>query len=555
MCSVHVGHSPLTGFLSSFASPVMPRWPSRVSRQEDLYAKDMRTCNQRLRSRSRAKQVKDKVSFPTPRPAQREPKKEPAWYEPERRLSTEFLAKPWDNFRWLSKDMAATPAGCFARLVVPTKRDAQVWPLKEEELAERCLFNGWQGSVYDVDVGEDGRRRKSVMKLPPAARLCLKDSMDYTWPAPAMAADDQLWVCVPCADEPYFHLCNRALGSKVLEVRGDGPAASLRMCELNGSDHQKWHVDENSRLASKQGCLSSPEKKFCIDVISAQDANSASVCAYAANDGCNQKWQLEVVDKAVSGRRLVRIVSKMAGHRVLTLENGDQMRKDMILEICYLSRWHGHQGLVQLQKVIWSDGVPEAILLERLGKQLGKGTGNDNKACVLLDIRQGLAGYSPARAARSLQPVAQVLRRIHQDGFVYNDLHDGNILRRLDMDCYKVIDLGSVTRAEHWQAELGDDYGSRWSRNRDWRAFALAFLGLVLGRQLDVWRLVGTNNSIKSSGIECPWSAPQAQGVPADVKEMIAGRPWAPRVRGLLEALFAFRVDDLEVCRLCAHTA
>ncbi|CAL1143857.1 unnamed protein product [Cladocopium goreaui] len=57
------------------------------------------------------------------------------------------------------------------------------------------------------------------------------------------------------------------------------------------------------------------------------------------------------------------------------------------------------------------------------------------------------AFYSPRAAARSLLAVAQVLRRIHRDGFVYNDLHDGNILRRLDMDSYKVIDLGSVTRA------------------------------------------------------------------------------------------------------------
>eukprot|EP00913_Durusdinium_trenchii_P008420 g7908.t1 len=290
--------------------------------------------------------------------------------------------------------------------------------------------------------------------------LFAQDAIAYNWPSPdkTMAADDQLWLCVPCVDDkPYFFLCNRSLGAQVMEIRGNGIAASLRMSEFNGSDNQKWTVDEDSRLASKLDCGCSAEKvKLCVDVVGAQDANSASVCAYAANGGCNQQWQLEVVDKDAS-IRLVRIVSKMAGKRLLTVENGDQMRKEPWMKIVL------HNKLSERFALYCATDFPDP-----------KKTG---------------AFYSPAMAARSLLAVAQVLRRIHHDGFVYNDLHDGNILRRIDIDSYKVIDLGSVTRADRWQKDLGPNYDGRWSRNRDWRAFALAFLELILGRQLDMWRL------------------------------------------------------------------
>jgi len=207
--------------------------------------------------------------------------------------------------------------------------------------------------------------------------------------------------------------------------------------------------------------------------------------------------------------------------------------------------------------------VPQAIIEERLGKQLGRGTGDAEKACVLQDIRQGLVCYTPQKAARSLLPVANVLRRIHSEGYVYNDLHDGNILRNLDTDSYKVIDLGSVTRADHWQQEIGSLYDCKWSRNRDWRAFALAFLGLILnGRQLDVWMLVGTNSCIKaSSGSECSWSCPgnEVGHLPDDLEKMLAEQDagWTSSeesgIRQVLLALFAPRVEDREVCQeLCA---
>jgi len=444
-----------------------------------------------------------------------------------------------------------------------------VWPVKEEALSARCLFQGYQGSVYEVErQGSDGLWHSAVMKLPPTSKLAVKDAVDCKWPsdAPTTWGDDQLWICVPCSDDlDFFYLYNRALGTQVLEVHGasaGNAAAALRMAKLDGGDHQKWQVDGDSRLASKLKISQSPgaDVKFCIDVIGARDENSAEACAYNAHSGPNQQWQLEAVEQATGqGPRLVRIVSAMAGRRALAIENGSQTRKDMILEICYLTSWASQPGLVQLQQVVWSMGIPQAIVLERLGKQLGKGTGDDSKACVLQDIRNGLVVYTPASAARSLLPVAQVLRRMHQDGYVYNDLHDGNILHRLDADTYKMIDLGSVTSSDQWLTELGGEYDSRWSINRDWRAFTVALLQLWLhGRQLDVWALVGTNSCIKvRTGHLCRWSSPlisEAAGVPDEVETMVADVVSSMEadqvllVRQLLSHLFAHRCDADGIC-------
>ncbi|CAE7433918.1 unnamed protein product [Symbiodinium natans] len=402
---------------------------------------------------------------------------------------------------------------------------------------------------------------------------------------PSTAERDQLWLCVPCKDDSsYFHLCNRSSGMQVLEIRGGGPghsAASLRLSEYSGGDRQKWKVD-SGRITSKLDCKPDNQAaplKFCIDVVGAQDANSAAVCAYAANGGRNQQWELEVVGQAGSAR-LVRIVSHMEGRRLLTVEKGDQMRKDMVLEIGYLARWSGEAGLVQLQKVVWNNGVPQAIIEERLGKQLGRGTGDADKACILQDIRRGLAirqhdfalfgwrSVTPRKGlqracsqllsafsttgngggnrfrdllvrTRCIREVAHVLRRIHSDGFapalpqafLIDRVTSVTTLYRIVLalpielprsmqDSYKLIDLGSVTRtASEHQASL--DMQGRG----DWRAFALAFLGLILnGRQLDVWVLIGTNSCIKaSSGLECSWSSPSSDqaGIPQDVEEML----------------------------------
>lgn len=575
MCSLH-GAGPVRGFIPWIA-PV-PRWQGR-GHGDDLCVKEKRSCTPRLRSRSRAKYQKlDSSPLAVTQHSKSLDPTTPSWKEAARRRvvrslpeDVDCLAKPADQVRdpRLPRDVSATARERWlASLVVPSLRDARVWPVQDEDLDQRCLFNGYQGSVYDVELqGSDGRWRPSVMKLPPFSKPCLKDFVqpESTAKMPSTAERDQLWLCIPCKDDgAYFHLCNRSSGMQVLEIRGGGPghsAASLRLSEYSGGDRQKWKVDDDSRITSKLDCMPGDQAiplKFCIDVVGAQDANSAAVCAYAANGGRNQQWELEVVGQA--GRtRLVRIVSQMDGRRLLTVENGDEMRKDMILEIEYLARWYGEAGLVQLQKVVWNNGVPQAIVEERLGKQLGRGTGDAEKACILQDIRHGLVHYTPQRAASSLLPVANVLRRIHSDGYVYNDMHDGNILRHMNNDSYKLIDLGSVTRADHWLSEIGSLYDCRWSRNRDWRAFALAFLGLILnGRQLDVWVLVGTNSCIKaSSGLECSWSSPsdQVAWIPQDVEDLLTEHRglWAVSeergIRQVLLALFAPCVDDRVVCQ------
>mmetsp|Transcript_95577 Transcript_95577/g.169719 ORF Transcript_95577/g.169719 Transcript_95577/m.169719 type:complete len:552 (-) Transcript_95577:72-1727(-) len=532
------------------SSLVMPKWPTFVSStwsaivgKRDAEAR-LSGCRSRSRSRS--------LSF-----RQRQAKLE------------DFLPPPKDCLRWYSPGLGDEAECQSLSLIVPSFDHAMVWPVQEEDLSARCLFRGYQGSVYEIERrGIDGLWHSAVMKLPPINRLAVQDALDCRWPndGPTTWGDDQLWICVPCSDDrEFFHLYNRALGTQVLEVHGasaDSAAASLRMAKLDDGNQQKWQVDGDSRLVSKLRISQKPgaDVKLCIDVIGARDENSAEACAYSANGGSNQQWHLEAVEKAADeqGPRLVRIVSAMAGRRALAIENGSQTRKDMILEICFLTRWAHEPGLVQLQQVVWHRGIPQAIILERLGKQLGKGTGDDSKACVLQDIRNGLVAYTAASAARSLLPVAHVLQSLHRSGYVYNDLHDGNILRRLDADSYKMIDLGSVTSSDQWLT-LGSEYDSRWAKNRDWRAFAVALLQLWLGgRQLDVWTLVGTNSCIKAcSGHVCRWSSPvpsEAASVPEEVENMVSEAmssletDQALHVRELLLELFAPCCNAENIC-------
>ncbi|CAE8586928.1 unnamed protein product [Polarella glacialis] len=368
--------------------------------------------------------------------------------------------------------------------------------------------------------------------------------------------------------QDFFHLCNRALGDQVLEIRNESRCspAALSMAQLNGGDHQKWRLDSKSRLVSKLG-LEGPEgfcEALCLDVAGARDERGSAVIAYRQNEKDNQQWQLEAVatSSTIPGRcRVVKVISQMAGGRALTIESGDQMCRDAALEVHYLARWSDEAGLVRLQRVVWNGGTPKGIIMERLGKQLGKGTGADNKACVLQDIRNGDMSYTAAGAASSLMPVAHVLRRLHRDGYAFNDLHDGNILCCLDNNSYKVIDLGSVTLTGHWVSQLGTDYDGRWSTNRDWRVFGVAFLGLVCGgRQLNLWDLVGTNACTKMhTGAQCPWSAPVPAGdpcvLPADVSSLLvdSGMAWTHTERlnivSALVAMFAPCINDDDICK------
>ena len=63
-----------------------------------------------------------------------------------------------------------------------------------------------------------------------------------------------------------------------------------------------------------------------MDVVGAQDVEGGKVCGYEANEGLNQRWRLEQVAQGATAR-LVRIVSCMKSERLLTVENGQQMRR------------------------------------------------------------------------------------------------------------------------------------------------------------------------------------------------------------------------------------
>eukprot|EP00933_Yihiella_yeosuensis_P038201 TRINITY_DN32146_c0_g1_i1.p1 TRINITY_DN32146_c0_g1~~TRINITY_DN32146_c0_g1_i1.p1 ORF type:complete len:559 (-),score=66.26 TRINITY_DN32146_c0_g1_i1:30-1706(-) len=457
-----------------------------------------------------------------------------------------------------------------APFVAPTLSEARVKPMDSDSALDgKCLFNGWQGSVYEIQCQSfDGTWQDAVMKVPRVSPVCVMDKSEIGHcQRYASTGNDQLWLVSQCDDDKdFFYLSNRALGDQVLEIQNPKPggACALAMAQRNGSDRQKWQVDSKSRLVSKlrfddahDASSSSGVGGLCLDVSGACTDNAATVVAYAFNEGENQQWELHWVSKP---QRLTRIISRLTGNRALALQGGDQVRRDMGLEVSYLARWSDEPGLVQLQRLIWNGGTAKAIVLERLGKQLGRGTGKDDEACILRDIRDGLRKYTVAEAARSLIPVAHVLFRLHLEGYAYNDLHDGNILQRNGRDSYKLIDLGAVTSDNHWVKELGPEYDARWCRNRDWRAFAVAFLGLLSGgKQLNIWDLVGTNACTKAQGgFRCPWSEPTSswsQGtLPPEVNTLLAepSAAWTRtdkiNVFALLEAIFAHRVNDYDVC-------
>lgn len=151
-----------------------------------------------------------------------------------------------------------------------------------------------------------------------------------------------------------------------------------------------------------------------------------------------------------------------------------------------------------------------------------------------------------------------MLRRLHHDGYAHNDLHDGNILQNLPHDIFKVIDLGSVTCVDHWTGLLGIAYDRHWSTTRDWRAFVVAFLGLLDGgNQLNVWDLVGTNGAVTSyEGPPCHWSLPGRDGsgeLPPEAQRLVHydGAHWSQEernsLRAVLMALFAPQADDDDI--------
>lgn len=271
-------------------------------------------------------------------------------------------------------------------------------------------------------------------------------------------------------------------------------------------------------------------------------------------------------------------MSCMKGRRALTVRSGGQIRRESTREVQYLARWSDMAGLVQLRKVVWGWGIPRGIIMERLGKQLGIGTGPPDSDCLLKDLRSDISSMTEedahivsslskaAGVARSLLPVAELLCRLHREGYSHNDLHDGNILLQPHTGCFKVIDLGSATHATHWGEQVGSSGNNRWGVARDWRAFAVAFLELVSGgQQLNVFDLVGTNGStVSSAGCPCPWSPPKEElgisdttlGIPPEAFDLVhrdninRAPAEALCLSNVLNALFAPSVDGEAVCSM-----
>ncbi|CAK0812383.1 unnamed protein product [Prorocentrum cordatum] len=490
---------------------------------------------------------------PAPRPA---PAGEDAW-----------LGRAWPWLRVLGGEGGhARPRGGAGWCCAPAAEPPAPGPLagcplqglRHGPAGEGVISTGHQGSVYEVHL-HDGCSEwlQCAMKVPHVGGICIADPCaGATCAAPGGAALDQAWICVPChGRRGFFHLCNPGVGDLVLTVLARGAAG--------------------------QG--------LALDVSEGRDEHGAAVIAYRAvagggPAGDNQRWRLQ--ELAAPGRggplgvdavRLVAILSAMPGSRALTVRSGCQARVQLADEVSHLARWSHEAGLVQLRQVVWGWGIPRGIIMERLGKQLGRGTAQPDADCLLRDLRER-AGPRPllealstaAGVARSLAPVASLLRRLHSDGYAHNDLHDGNILLQPQAGSFKVIDLGSTTPVDRWAAEVGAVPGSRWGAARDWRALSVAFLGLLSGGvQLSVWELVGTNGDATSEGKPCPWAPPASGGaggcdgpdeaaVPPDAAAL-AGRGASGRtaaeaaaLAALLRALFAPRVDGDEACEAFA---
>eukprot|EP00930_Biecheleria_cincta_P086331 TRINITY_DN75643_c0_g1_i1.p1 TRINITY_DN75643_c0_g1~~TRINITY_DN75643_c0_g1_i1.p1 ORF type:complete len:605 (+),score=91.92 TRINITY_DN75643_c0_g1_i1:89-1903(+) len=458
--------------------------------------------------------------------------------------------------------------------------------LRPPDHCRNVISAGHQGSVYEVELQDScDNWHGYAMKVPQVGGLCImdipNDKDDIMLPN---ALVNQLWICIACpGDDGWLFLCNPAVGDLVLSISGH----YLTMSKLVSEDRQKWRFDgESGQLRSKSTASTpSTSEDLCIDVSEGLDENGSPVLAFRAHNSCpvrdNQRWeccQLASEDTCGSGLRLVQIMSCMQGRRALTVRSGAQIRRESTLEVQFLARWSDLPGLVQLQKVVWGWGIPRGIIMERLGKQLGSGTGPRDTDCLLKDLRSGPSSMAEedanivsslstaAGVARSLLPVAQLLRRLHLDGYTHNDLHDGNILLHPHTGNFKVIDLGSTTRAEYWAEQVGASQNSQWGVTRDWRTFAVAFLGLVSGgEQLSVWDLVGTNGStVSSSGSPCPWSPPKEEpgiagatiGIPPEALDLVNfdGFKMAPAealcLSNVLSALFAPRVDGEAVCSM-----
>lgn len=467
------------------------------------------------------------------------------------------LISPWAALQWLSRESQhgyyAYHRKCIRNRII----EDSIHTIKSRR--PKKLMEGFQGIISHIEYeGSNGKGHSCILKEPKDQGLCIcKPSQGQHKEGELSDGDEQLWLLVPNVHEnAYYFLYNKAMGERVLEIHDANceVPSSLRLSAFTGGDHQQWYIDADSRIVSKMRGGKNSDEKLCVDVSGCCDEDGASVISYWAVSGLNQCWQVESVSTFTD---MVRIVSKMQGNRVLSARNGNRIREDSVRELGYLLRWMDEDGLVQLLKAAWTAGTPKGILLEPLGMQLGRGTGPADQHCVLKCIREGTASYSLNDAVKSLEAVARLLYRLHNDGFSHNDLHDGNILLCLEKSIFKVIDLGSVRPSNHWVAELGSLYDAQWSNTRDWRAFMLAFIEVLQGTQQQLWDLVGSNASIKTpAGDPCPWSAPQSphrpSQLPVEAEVLISKHSWSCKDRldltTILTDLSAPRVSDEDVC-------
>eukprot|EP00929_Paragymnodinium_shiwhaense_P116794 TRINITY_DN8670_c0_g1_i1.p1 TRINITY_DN8670_c0_g1~~TRINITY_DN8670_c0_g1_i1.p1 ORF type:complete len:589 (-),score=153.25 TRINITY_DN8670_c0_g1_i1:382-2085(-) len=396
----------------------------------------------------------------------------------------------------------------YTRLLEPfviEKTDEVTVPGSKKRLASSLV-----GDVYECKIRPDGE--DAVMKSP-------KVHLMMYWSNGPDGSSNQRWWKQECKKSGGFLLFSDEFPSRVLEVygaAGDNPRLNLGEFRKRGSGHQqRWTLDGKGRLVSKAN------EKLCIAVVGRHCETGSQLKLASIHEAARkqERWGL----KDVSGGAV--LIQSAFEDYVIDVAGGTDIR-----ELYYLARWRKEPGLVQLRHVVWnsSSNSAEFIITERLGKQLGPGTGDiQEEDCVLRDIREGRARpRTPAQAAKQLLPVACFLRRVHLDGYAHNDLHDGNVLKggKADSAPFSVIDLGSVFEAGHFMEDLGDSCGAAWCVTRDWRAFAIHFISLIDGRSRRLWDLVGQNDELPKKRTD--WEVKQKVSVAASVANGSDGQKW-----------------------------
>jgi len=391
--------------------------------------------------------------------------------------------------------------------------DSVVLPGSKEFLGGGCAGDVFRCRLRHP-LGEE-----AILKTPKACMI-------LGWKNGRNGAQNQRWVRRESRSSPgFFELYNQSFPSRVLTMRPATPSAKARLdlCHPQpDSPRQLWRLDDQGHLVAKL------RANICVAVSSQGEPEQGAkliVEQVRPGEACDplQAWAWREVagGAAVLASRFDEYVMDA---------NGDDAE---MRELCLLARWVSEPGLVQLRHAILGDPniSGPAIILKRLGKQLGGGTarGHDlaNAEYVLRDIAEGHAALrSPAQAAQQMLHVAGFLRRMHLDGYVHNDLHSGNILRSTDSEGahFCVIDLGLAREAGAFLRDLGPGCGAAWNITRDWRAFALHFISLLDGKARCIWRLVGTGSG--HPRVRTEWAVPRFASVVARTADGSLTQKW-----------------------------